>query len=459
LSGAAWAHLARPDLAADCYLASGPDALLAVVPLVAAGRLEEAEEVLTAAPGAPEPMGELAGAVAAWARGDADGALTRLERSARMAEILGGVEVWPDSPHAVGVLAAAQWLDTARADRLAARALERNVGGAAFDTRHQLVAAWAAVRAGRVDDARAALETTPVVAVRDAAVAAAVQAAIALRTAEPADLPAIQRKLVRAVDDGMADPFTAGLATELALLTARVGGDPAPILRPHVELEQRLRGPATVVVPLAWARLLLAVAADDAGAARRAAAALAPAAGALDADTVAGEPARLLADAAGVFADVLGGTVDVDRVRSVVARLVERGLVTEAARLAGAAGLRCADAAAARVLLGDHRRLRATQVRAEHGQARPVGQLTERERDVARAVLEGRTHREIGAQLFISAKTVEHHVARVRQKLGAGNRAELLAAIRGALGGDSGELGADPLQRADHGPGRLDHGA
>ena len=59
--------------------------------------------------------------------------------------------------------------------------------------------------------------------------------------------------------------------------------------------------------------------------------------------------------------------------------------------------------------------------------------LSEREREVARGVLEGRTHREIGAELFISAKTVEHHVARVRQKLGATTRAELLAAIRDEL--------------------------
>ena len=48
-------------------------------------------------------------------------------------------------------------------------------------------------------------------------------------------------------------------------------------------------------------------------------------------------------------------------------------------------------------------------------------------------MLDGRTHREIGAQLYISAKTVEHHVARIRQKLGAGSRAELLAAIREQL--------------------------
>ena len=53
-------------------------------------------------------------------------------------------------------------------------------------------------------------------------------------------------------------------------------------------------------------------------------------------------------------------------------------------------------------------------------------------------MLDGRTHREIGAQLFISAKTVEHHVARIRQKLGAGSKAELLAAIREELARTSG---------------------
>jgi DNA-binding CsgD family transcriptional regulator len=58
--------------------------------------------------------------------------------------------------------------------------------------------------------------------------------------------------------------------------------------------------------------------------------------------------------------------------------------------------------------------------------------LSEREAEVALLVAEGRTHKEIGAQLFISPKTVEHHVAKIRQKLGAGSRAELLAIIRDA---------------------------
>jgi DNA-binding CsgD family transcriptional regulator len=53
---------------------------------------------------------------------------------------------------------------------------------------------------------------------------------------------------------------------------------------------------------------------------------------------------------------------------------------------------------------------------------------------VARLVLAGSTHREIGAQLYIAPKTVEHHVARIRGKLGANTRAELLAMLREMLG-------------------------
>ena len=58
------------------------------------------------------------------------------------------------------------------------------------------------------------------------------------------------------------------------------------------------------------------------------------------------------------------------------------------------------------------------------------GPLTEREAEVARELLAGYTYREIGERLFISAKTVEHHVANIRRRLDAGSRSELLAAIR-----------------------------
>jgi DNA-binding CsgD family transcriptional regulator len=62
------------------------------------------------------------------------------------------------------------------------------------------------------------------------------------------------------------------------------------------------------------------------------------------------------------------------------------------------------------------------------------GPLSDREREVAALVVEGLTYKQIGERLFISAKTVEHHVARMRQRLGAGSRGELFAHLRQIVG-------------------------
>jgi DNA-binding CsgD family transcriptional regulator len=64
------------------------------------------------------------------------------------------------------------------------------------------------------------------------------------------------------------------------------------------------------------------------------------------------------------------------------------------------------------------------------GAAEPAGALSDREVEVAGLVLEGLTYKQIGERLFISAKTVEHHVARMRQRLGSNSRAELMAHLR-----------------------------
>jgi DNA-binding CsgD family transcriptional regulator len=56
--------------------------------------------------------------------------------------------------------------------------------------------------------------------------------------------------------------------------------------------------------------------------------------------------------------------------------------------------------------------------------------LSEREQEVADLVLAGLTYKQVGDRLFISAKTVEHHVARMRQRLNCGSRSELLARLR-----------------------------
>ncbi len=66
--------------------------------------------------------------------------------------------------------------------------------------------------------------------------------------------------------------------------------------------------------------------------------------------------------------------------------------------------------------------------------ARPAStQLSDREREVAELLLLGMPYRDIGSQLFISAKTVEHHVARIRRRLGAESRSEMLSMLRALL--------------------------
>jgi DNA-binding CsgD family transcriptional regulator len=55
-------------------------------------------------------------------------------------------------------------------------------------------------------------------------------------------------------------------------------------------------------------------------------------------------------------------------------------------------------------------------------------------------------YRDIGAQLFISAKTVEHHVARIRRRLGAESRSEMLSMLRALMATD--ESPASPNRRS-----------
>lgn len=60
------------------------------------------------------------------------------------------------------------------------------------------------------------------------------------------------------------------------------------------------------------------------------------------------------------------------------------------------------------------------------------GELTGRERQVAALAATGRTNREIGEALGLSAKTVEWHLSRVLRKLELRSRVELAARV-GAL--------------------------
>ena len=75
------------------------------------------------------------------------------------------------------------------------------------------------------------------------------------------------------------------------------------------------------------------------------------------------------------------------------------------------------------------RELIATGEKVRKRSAETRDQLTPQQEQIARLARDGRTSPEIGAQLFLSARTVEWHLGKVFTKLGIGSRRELDAAL------------------------------
>ena len=65
--------------------------------------------------------------------------------------------------------------------------------------------------------------------------------------------------------------------------------------------------------------------------------------------------------------------------------------------------------------------------------ANPAG-LTNRQMEVFELLAEGLSNRETGQRLFLSTRTVDHHVSALLQKLGAGSRARAAALARDICG-------------------------
>jgi DNA-binding CsgD family transcriptional regulator len=258
------------------------------------------------------------------------------------------------------------------------------------------------------------------------------------------DVGALQREWAAAqpvVAGYSVDLFSLLPLGELWLAAVRVGDAPriAHLVAQAQDLLARLGEPALWGASLHWYGVQAAILGENP-------AQLLPHARALATAAAVSAYSAGLAAAGRVWLRVLREEADAAEVESAARELERIGLPWDGARLAGEAALRVSDTRGATTLLQVARSLRDTTApqptSGESAAPDPSGgTLTEREADVAGLLLLGLTHREIGARLYIAPKTVEHHVARIRRRLGANSRSELLSMLR-ALGYGSTESSA-----------------
>jgi DNA-binding CsgD family transcriptional regulator len=208
-------------------------------------------------------------------------------------------------------------------------------------------------------------------------------------------------------------------------------------------LLESLGNPILWSIPLHWAGV-------HAGILANAPDLVAPHGQALGAAAASSTLAQALSGSGRTWLRVLANQVDGDEVTASARALSHVGLTSDATRLAGQAALQTPDGKVSGAMLQLARDLKLGaapgEVPSVPAGEEPVGTtqepahqpssgspLSHREREVAELLLLGLPYRDIGAQLFISAKTVEHHVARIRRRLGAGSRSEMLSMLRAML--------------------------
>ncbi len=341
-----------------------------------------------------------------------------LDRSARKLAGLAVASVPPDSftPQrwddlAITVILAGNGDDTARDMLTAYRDRPQS-------TRRRLLAAWLDLRAGRLADARnglAAVGDAPILR-RDAVLAAAITIGLARRTGAEDALRATWHRIAPVLHGADVELFLLEAWGELAAGAALVSpADRDTITAAIATAVANAANPAWAVAHEAWWSLQQAIIDTDEAAAGCAATCLTEVA-----------PTDPRTAAAHAWTSTLAGQTDPVTIARAAETLADAGLPWEAAILCGAAA-RVSDPGGDLLSTGRAIRSRiATTGTATAG-------LSNRECAVGELLLDGLTHKEIGARLYISPKTVEQHVARLRQKLEATNRSELIAALRSKL--------------------------
>ncbi|BBX75234.1 LuxR family transcriptional regulator [Mycobacterium shinjukuense] len=370
-------------------------------------------------------------------------AMARLGQALAVGQSIG--EVLPDSPAALVTLAAIHGGDPVRARGVIGRAVHAG-GDALFRGRHLLLSGWIKMQDGQLPSATADVTAAGAeLHRRDALWAAALRTAVARRSG---DIGALQKHWCAARDvlaEHSVDLFTLLPVGELWVAAARLRQ--LDQLQHTVDqaftLLDSLGNPTLWSIPLHWAGVHAGILANSPES-------VAPHGQALSAAAGHSTLARALAGAGRTWLRVLADRVDADEVTAAARALSRAGLTSDATRLAGQAALQTPDARVSGAMLQLARDLKLsvspsgtpsepadaqppTTGPSAARQPRPGTPLSDREREVAELLLLGMPYRDIGGQLFISAKTVEHHVARIRRRLGAGSRSEMLSMLRAML--------------------------
>ncbi|MFD2418225.1 LuxR C-terminal-related transcriptional regulator [Amycolatopsis pigmentata] len=429
VAGTALAHRGQLARSAELFQWSdtGASNCFAAIGLVGTGRLAEAEKLLEES-SMDGPPTLLSGAVSSAARGVVESvagqpavALSTLVRSAEMLQPASARMLLPDTPAALGALVALNCGELSIAEPLLGRAIESG----SLVARHTLLLAWIAMVRGEEELAATRLRSAgEELAPRDWLFAVGLRVGLARRASDVAELRQIWGQAREAVIRQPVDLFTFLPFGEFEVAAARLGERDrlAPHLRQARDLLAALGDPPLWATALHWSGLHAAILAEQYDEAAEHVTALAAGAG-------AGPYFGVMADAAQCWLKVLGGDVDPTEVEKAARGLHDAGLRWDGARLAGQAAIRTTDRKAMVNLLDCARVLQGREPTSGPGPAR----LSDRERQVAELVIAGLTYKQVGDRLFISAKTVEHHMARMRQRLGASSRSELLSELRAEL--------------------------
>ncbi len=444
VAAAALAHRGQLFRSAQLYRWSGTEEgkHLAALGLLGIGDLADARELRTQT-SADGPPTSLSSAITLMSNGLHESvtgtpttALSMMVRAAGLLEPVGRGVLLPDSPAALGALLALHYGELATATSLLDRAVAAGTGGAPLATRHQLLRTWITMVRGNLPAAAeqlTALSRTHLEP-RDWLFAVAIELGVARRAGDTNTLGRAWSQAGEALLRHPMDLFTILPLGELMVAAARLRDEAR--LAAHLEQARALLAglgdPPLWATPLWWGGLHAAVLADRRDAAEEHVEAMAGAA-------AKDEQFGTVASAGRCWVELMAGKVDPDAVEDAARGLHAAGFTWDGARLAGRAATRTSDRKAMVRLLDCARLLQGKPARRvpdlpDEAAASPEVALSDRELQVAELVVSGLTYKDVGDRLFISAKTVEHHVARMRQRLGASSRGELLSRLRTLVG-------------------------